>query len=82
MMLRATRPRASRRAYAGARGHLKYATAYGHAGARLGTSRPSATHRVQPAWWRRLTDDRKFVGAKLLVLAALLVLTALLERVV
>jgi hypothetical protein len=37
---------------------------------------------VERGWWHRLIDDRDLLGAKLLVLAALLGLTALLERVV
>ncbi|HEV2439454.1 MAG TPA: hypothetical protein VGX97_05280 [bacterium] len=82
MMLRTTHRRTAGRAYAGARGHLRYATAYRRAGSLLGTARPSATCKGWAVWWQRLADDRELVGAKLLMLAALLVLTALLERVV
>jgi|GEM_PF-3595525 len=82
MMLHATHRRTAGRTYAGARGHLRYATAYRRAGSLLGTARPSAMCEDRPVWWQRLADDRELVGAKLLALAALLVLTALLERVV
>jgi hypothetical protein len=64
-----------------ARGSLRYAVVYRHAGTRLGRSRLSVA-RVEGPWWHRFMDDRDLLGAKLLLLAALLVLTALLERVV
>jgi hypothetical protein len=80
-MLDTTHRRPGNRRSAGARGHLRYAAAYHRADRRLGTLRLSAA-RNQGDWWRRLADDREFVGAKLLVLAALLVITALLERVI
>lgn len=80
MIVRATHRRAGGPASAGVRGQLRYAAIYHRPGTRLGTSPCSAW--AARAWWRRVTDDQEFVGAKLLVLAALLVLTALLERVV
>lgn len=82
MMGRATRIRSGGRAYAGARGHLRYAAAYRLAGPRLGMSRVLAGGGARREWWRRVTDDHEMVGAKLLLLATLLALTALLERVV
>ena len=82
MMLRTTHPRAGVRASAGARGYLRYAAAYRRARPRAGTSRLLAACGVRRAWWHRFTDDREFVGAKLLLLAVLLALTAVLERVV
>ncbi len=66
---------------AGARGHLRYAAVYHRGGSPLRRSRPSGAW-VRVPWWRRVTDDQELVGAKLLVLAALLALTAVLERVV
>jgi hypothetical protein len=69
------------RTFAGARGRPRYAAASRRAGGRLGTVRLSAA-RVERTWWHRLMDDRDLIGAKLLVLAALLAVTALLERVV
>lgn len=47
----------------------------------LSATRPAIRSMPGP-WWRRLTDDQDFIGAKLLVLAALLVLTAVLEGAV
>jgi hypothetical protein len=82
LTLRATYGRAGSRSYAGARAHLRYAAASGRTGPRLAAARLFAGRGVQRAWWGRLTDDRELVGAKLLVLAALQALTALLERVV
>lgn len=82
MMLRATHGRAGVQTSAGARGYFRYAAVYRRAGPRTGTSRLLAACGVRHAWWHRVTDDREFVGAKLLLLAALLVLTAVLERVV
>lgn len=81
-MLRTSYRRAGSLASAGARGYLRYAAAYRHAGSRVRTSRLLAACGVRRAWWHRLTDDRELVGAKLLLLAALLALTAALERVV
>jgi hypothetical protein len=65
----------------GIRASVRPPAVYHHAGVRLGHSRLSAA-RVDRTWWHRLMDDRDLLGAKLLLLAALLVLTALLERVV
>jgi hypothetical protein len=81
MMLR-THRRALNRPAAGARGYLRSAAAYRRAGVRTGTSRLLAACGVRRVWWHRLADDRELVGAKLLLLAALLALTAALERVV
>jgi hypothetical protein len=85
MMLRVT-SRAGRAAghhglTLGIRASVRHPAVYHHAGVRLGHSRPSAAW-VERTWWHRLMDDRDLVGAKVLLLAALLVLTALLERVV
>jgi len=79
-MLQITSRRAGNRTSAGARGRLRYAAVY-HTGPQFGRSRRSAAW-VERTWWHRLTDDHDLIGAKLLLLAALLVLTALLERVV
>jgi hypothetical protein len=96
-MLRAADRRIGSGASAGARGHLRYAAVYRRPGPRRGTARPFvpaawantpprqtglSTAWVQRTWWSRLADDCDLIGAKLLVLAALLALTALLERVV
>lgn len=81
MMPRAAHRRSGVRVTAGTRGHLRYAAVYHRAGLRAGTPRAPAAW-VRHTWWRRLMDDRDLIGAKLLGLAALLALTALLERVV
>ncbi|MHB8730274.1 MAG: hypothetical protein ACYDAB_00580 [bacterium] len=81
MMQRVASRRSGIRASAGAREHLRYAAVYHHTGPRLGRSRRSAAW-VERTWWHRLVDDHELIGAKLLLLAALLALTALLERVV
>lgn len=65
----------------GARGHLRYAAVYHRGGSSLHRARPSGAW-ARGSWWHRVTDDQELVGAKLLVLAALLALTALVERVV
>jgi hypothetical protein len=65
----------------GIRASVRHSAVYHQAGARLGHSRQSAAW-AERTWWHRLMDDRDLVGAKVLLLAALLVLTALLERVV
>lgn len=80
MTLRVTGGRPGIRPSAGARGRVSYGSAT-RRGLRSGTLRFSAAG-VHPSRWHRLADDRDFVGSKLLVLAALLALTALLERVV
>jgi len=82
MISRPAHRRAGVRASAGARGYLRYAAVHRRAGPRAGTSRLLAACGARQAWWQRFTDDRELVGAKLLLLAALLVLTAMLERVV
>ena len=89
MMLRATDRRAGSGASAGARGHLRYAAVYRRSGPRLATPRSFLPRQtglsaawVERTWWSRLTDDGDLISAKLLMLAALLALTALLERVV
>ena len=69
------------RTSAGARGRLRYAAVHREAGTRLGAARLSAG-RAERTWWHRVMDDRDLIGAKLLLLTALLALTALLERVV
>ena len=66
---------------AGARGHLRYAAVYHRGGAPVHRARPSGAWARVP-WWYRVMDDQELVGTKLVVLAALLALTALLERVV
>jgi hypothetical protein len=80
MIVRTTRRRTRGPAPVGARGQLRYAAIYHRPGARPRTSSGSVW--APRTWWRRVADDQDFVGAKLVVLAALLVLTALLERVV
>ncbi len=66
---------------AGARGHLRYAAGYHRGASPLRAVRSSGTT-AGAAWWHRVMDDRELVGVKLLALAALLALTAALERVV
>jgi hypothetical protein len=82
MMLQGARRRAWNRTYGGGRGYLRYAAAYRGTGVRLRTGRRFAGRAAQRGWWHRMMDDRDLVGAKLLLLAALLGLTALLERAV
>ena len=64
-----------------AHGRVRYVSAARQGGLRSGIRRVSAAG-VRQSWWERLVDDREFVGSKLLVLAALLAFTALLEWVV
>lgn len=80
MMPRVTRRRAAGRWRAVLPAPTRHSGAGHHRSARpLRISRAAATRPVPRTWWRRLTDDREFVGAKVLVLAALLALTAVLE---
>jgi hypothetical protein len=82
MILQGARRRAWNRAYAGGRGYLRYAAAYRGTGRRRRTAQPLTRRGVERRWWHRVMDDRDLLGTKLLLLAALLGLTALLERVV
>lgn len=66
---------------AGPRGHLRYAAVYHRGASQLPRVQPSGAW-AQVPWWRRVMDDQELVGVKLLVLAALVALTAVLERVV
>jgi hypothetical protein len=81
MTLQGARRRAWRHAYGGSRGYLRYAAAYHGTGLRLRSARP-LVHAADRGWWHRVMDDRDLLGVKLLVLAVILGLTALLERVV
>jgi hypothetical protein len=81
MTLQGARRRAWRRAYAGGRAYLRYAAAY-RTGSHLRAGRLLAGRLQRRGWWERLMDDRDLLSAKLLLLAALLGLTALLERLV
>lgn len=82
MRLLGARRRAWNRMYAGRRGYLQYAAAYPGSRSRLRPSRLAAARTAEGRWWHRLMDDRDLLGAKLLLLAAVLGLTALLERIV
>lgn len=85
MMLLTTRRRtgwpAAGRRKTGARGSLRHAATYHRGAPPLRAVRSSGTM-AGAAWWHRAMDDQELVGAKLLTLAALLALTAVLERVV
>lgn len=86
MILTTTRRRARAPVFvsgrtAGARGHLQYAAVYHRGGTSLHRERSSGAWAKVP-WWHHVMDDQELVGAKILVLAALLALTAVLERVV
>jgi hypothetical protein len=82
MILQGARRRSWNRAYTGGRGHFRYAAAYHGVRRRSRASRLSSTHTTELRWWHRMMDDRDMLAVKLLLLAALLGLTALLERVV
>jgi hypothetical protein len=82
MKLIGARRRPWNRRHAGRGGYLRYTTAYPGTRARLRPSRLAATRAADGTWWRRLMDDRDLTGAKLLLLAAVLGVTALLERIV
>ncbi|HKX17376.1 MAG TPA: hypothetical protein VJT33_05135 [bacterium] len=86
MMMTTTRRRAWAPVFvdgrtARARSHLRYAVVYHRGVSPLHRARPSGAWARVP-WWHRMIDDQDLVGAKLLALAALLALTALVERVV
>lgn len=80
MMLRTIQSRAAGRVHTGVPGRPRYAVAR-----RGGRLRPVHSVRLTimggapRAWWRCLADDREFVGAKLLLLAALIALSAVLQ---
>lgn len=80
MMLRVAGTRPRIRSSARAHGRIRYVSATRQS-LRSGIRRVAAAG-VREPWWHRLVDDREFVGSKLLVLAALLALTAFLEWVV
>lgn len=82
MILQGARRRSRLRAHAGGSGHLRYAAAYAGTRARLRTSPTFGAPAEELNWRRRIMDDRDLLGLKLLLLAALLGLTALLERTV
>ena len=82
MKLIGARHRAWNRTYAGRRRYLRYAAAYPGTRSGLRPSRLVAARAVEGTWWHRLMDDRDLTGAKLLLLAAVLGVTALLERIV
>ena len=82
MIVQGARCRSWNRAYAGGRGYLRYATAYRRTGTRLRGAGTLAARSANRGWWRRMIDDQDLLGVKLLLLATLLGLTALLERAV
>jgi len=82
MRLLGARRRAWNRLYAGRRGYLQYAAAYPGTRSRLGPSGPAAARSVEGRWWHRLIDDRDLIGVKLLLLAAVVGVTVLLEQTV
>ncbi|HLW48124.1 MAG TPA: hypothetical protein VKW09_10210 [bacterium] len=81
MMLQRARRRAWNRAYIGGRGRLRSAAAYRGLRSPFQPSRPPAHAAAERTWWDRMLDDRDLLGVKLLLLAAILGLTALLERI-
>jgi hypothetical protein len=82
MIVQGARRRSGQRAYGGGRGELRYTVAY--RGTEVGCSsvRTLNARRAEREWWRRVMDDRDLLGVKLLLLAAVLGLTAVLERLV
>jgi hypothetical protein len=82
MMPQTLRSRAAGRVHVGVPGRPHYGMARRGALHAVHATRLTAMGRTPRAWWQRVADDREFVGAKLLLLAALIVLTAVLEGAV
>jgi hypothetical protein len=82
MIAQGARRRSAQRAYGGGRGQLRYAVAYRRKEAGYPSLRALNARNAERGWWRRVMDDRDLLGVKLLLLAAVLGLTAVLERLV
>jgi hypothetical protein len=82
MIVHGARRRSGQRAYGGGRGQLRYAVAFRGTEVGYPSVRALNARHAEREWWRRVMDDRDLLGVKLLLLAVVLGLTAVLERLV